>query len=187
MFRESCGSFKSNPAFVLHLRSQTKAYQQDELPLDPREILKDGNGSPAQNPSQSAAWPKPAWLTALALAGLPLAFGKFGGSESMYLSFFLCLIWAAQRRICVENLSTEISVRFHPCHGGHGHTHTHNHRNTGTSVPRESLNPVQGWPSSSCCAPTIRAPLTLPGCLHARPVPVASTGPMPEPPLLTAR
>ena len=26
MFRESCGSFESNPAFVLHLRSQTKAY-----------------------------------------------------------------------------------------------------------------------------------------------------------------
>jgi hypothetical protein len=26
MFRESRGSFESNPAFVLHLRSQTKAY-----------------------------------------------------------------------------------------------------------------------------------------------------------------
>jgi hypothetical protein len=26
MFEESCGSFESNPAFVLHLRSQTKAY-----------------------------------------------------------------------------------------------------------------------------------------------------------------
>jgi hypothetical protein len=88
MFRESCGSFKSNPAFVLHLRSQTKAYQQDELPLDPREILKDGNGSPAQNPSQSAAWPKPACL-----ADRPgwATFGKFGGSESMYelVHFFL--------------------------------------------------------------------------------------------------
>jgi hypothetical protein len=29
MFEESCGSFESNPAFVLHLRSQTKAYQQN--------------------------------------------------------------------------------------------------------------------------------------------------------------
>jgi hypothetical protein len=32
MFRESCGSFESNPAFVLHLRSQTKSYSYLSAP-----------------------------------------------------------------------------------------------------------------------------------------------------------
>jgi hypothetical protein len=64
----------------------------------------------AQNPSQSAAWLKPAcdWAT----------FGNFGGSRQSTV------------RNCLDLtvLRTEISVRFHPW-GAHTMAHTHTHRN----------------------------------------------------------
>jgi hypothetical protein len=64
----------------------------------------------AQNPSQSAAWLKPAcdWAT----------FGNFGGSRQSTV------------RNCLDLtvLRTEISVRFHPWEA-HTMAHTHTHRN----------------------------------------------------------
>jgi hypothetical protein len=61
----------------------------------------------AQNPSQSAAWLKPAcdWATC--------TFGKFGGSRQS--SVEIALRWPENRTVVL----TEISVRFH-----RGHTHT---------------------------------------------------------------
>jgi hypothetical protein len=80
-------------------------------------------GPLAQNPSQSAAWLKSAcdWAT----------LGKFGASRQS--SVEIALRWPENRR-------TEISVRFHPW-GAHPPTHA------GTSVPRESLNPVRVAPA----------------------------------------
>jgi hypothetical protein len=73
----------------------------------------------AQNPSQSAAWLKPAWAT----------FGKFGGSRQSTVE--IALRWPENRT------RTEISVRFHPWGA-----HTHTHRNPSPTGITLSINPV---------------------------------------------